>query len=207
MWLREYRESAKLELDEFARVVNTYRRLAKMPVNGIVSNTLVHILEVDDRTVTHPNLANAIAAVCGATPEQRDSIVAEEYRGTWTPGANDKQLVNKAIWKVTGKIPSDMDVSMMVKQTANKQTNYMANHSCIQFRTIAKVDMYGHIIETYDTVKKASIANNIGEKFIRNRCKRNVKDTPPSGIKPMFTFRYLDEWDKMTREQRLADLT
>ena len=207
MWLREYRESAKLELDEFARVVNTYRRLAKMPVNGIVSNTLVHILEVDDKTVTHPNLADAIAAVCGATPEQRDSIVSEQYRGTWKPGANDKRLVDKAIWKAVGKISSDIDAGAFMRQTAKKSTNRVDNRSCVLLRTIAKVDMYGHIIETYDTVVQAGKANNIGEKFIRNRCKRKVKDTPPSGIKPMFTFRYLDEWDKMTIEQRLADLT
>ena len=207
MWLRQFRQSVGLELDEFARVVNTYRRLAQQPVNGIVSNTLIHILEVDEKAVTHPNLANAIATVCGATAEQRDRIVAKEHRGKWKPNKNERALVNKAIWKVTGRFPSSTNTGTSDKQTGDKTPGRTGNRAYMPQRTIAKIDMKGNIIETYDTAVKAGNANNIGEKYVRNRCKRRACDISKYGPKLGFTFRYLDEWKNLTAEQRIADLT
>jgi len=84
MWIREYREANGMELDDFARAVNAYGRRMVPPLVCTVTDQLIHMLECVSKCVTHPNIADAIAGYCGATPEQRDSIVAPIHRGTWS---------------------------------------------------------------------------------------------------------------------------
>lgn len=85
MWIEDYRRRNGLELYELAELVNKHRR-EKGIAYGIVSDKLLHMLERDKNAVTHPLLANAIAEVCGATPKQRDMIVADIHKGTWPDG-------------------------------------------------------------------------------------------------------------------------
>ena len=86
MWIEAYREREGLERDELARRANKYRyEKGEDPLCGYISDTLIWILETRRNAITHPVLADAIAAVCGATAEQRDMIVAKHNRGTWEP--------------------------------------------------------------------------------------------------------------------------
>ena len=83
MWIEEYRKQNGLELDEFARLVNIAGRRMRPPLEGTVSDTLIHLLEHMKVPRTHPRIADAIAAVCHATQEHRDSIVDPRHKGTW----------------------------------------------------------------------------------------------------------------------------
>ena len=49
------------------------------------SEHLLWMLMNEDKCITHPNIANAIADYMCATQAQRDSIVAPIHRGTWVP--------------------------------------------------------------------------------------------------------------------------
>ena len=82
MWIDEYRDAHGIELDEFARMVNRVGRQMNPPLIGCVSDTLIYLLEVSPTPRTHPRIADAIAYVCGATDEQRDSIVDKTHKGT-----------------------------------------------------------------------------------------------------------------------------
>lgn len=82
MWIEDYRKANNLELDEFARRVNQVGRKMRPPLYGTVTDTLIHVIECSRTPRTHPRIADAIAAVCGATEEQRDSIVDKSHHGT-----------------------------------------------------------------------------------------------------------------------------
>ena len=81
MWIEDYRIAHGLELDDLARKVNTIGREIHYPWYCTVTDTLIHILERSKVPRTHPIIADAIAAACEATQEQRDSIVDEKHRG------------------------------------------------------------------------------------------------------------------------------
>ena len=174
MWIEEYRNREGLELYELAEKVNKYRREYDPFSCGIVSDQLLHILERSRNAVTHPRIANAIAEVCGATPEQRDMIVHKIHRGTWEPtrpGEREKVDVSK---------PK------------------------IGYKPVVKVDRYGNIIDRYESLTDAVRYEAHRENSIRDRCKRRIDQefTPQTP----YTYRYADEWDNMTDEERLRDV-
>ena len=84
MWITRFREKHDFTELEFARALSDAGARMRPPVR--VSEPLLHLLEVRRGAVTHPRIADLIATVCGATPAQRDMIVAEEHRGTWKGG-------------------------------------------------------------------------------------------------------------------------
>ena len=81
MWIQDYREREGLELYELQERINIHGKEMNPPLYGMVSTKLIHLLERSKNPITHPHIASAIADVCGATPEQYDEIVAEQYRG------------------------------------------------------------------------------------------------------------------------------
>jgi hypothetical protein len=199
MWIRDFREKMGLELDDFARVVNAYRVLAGKPINGIVSNTLIHILEVSRHGVTHPVLADAIATVCGATQKQRDGIVARQHRGGWKPDEDSARLVKLAIYRVTGKLPGDELPGDDDEAPRKSRDDY-------KFCGAVKVDFDGHVLATYATLTEAARDNDLSHKYVWNRCQRKRRDGSARGKNPGFTFRYMDEWEAMSPEERIEDL-
>ena len=190
-FIQSFREAHNLELNEFARVVNTYRKLKlkqadeKAELCGLISAELVHMLEVDKHCVTHPQLADAIATVCGATAKQRDRIVHEKHRGQWTLNQDDMPMVMAAI-----------QVEMN-KQPPKEMPKPHAVHCA---RSIVKIDFYGNVLATYQTLKQTARQERMSEKTIRRMCKRKR----PGVVNP-FTFRYADEWYKMSNAEKIAD--
>lgn len=50
------------------------------------SKVLIGLLQSMNDAKTHPNIADRIADFIGATPEERDQIVARKHHGTYVPG-------------------------------------------------------------------------------------------------------------------------
>lgn len=199
MWIDAYRERMGLSLEELARTVNKYRQFTKQTIFGYVSAKLIYLLEVDDKTVTQPVLADAIAAVCGATREQRNSILAKHnWSNTWAcPDDSEMEtIIRKAIYFATGRMPE-----------VQKHDEHIAQKWAASFnkRGVVKLDRMGNTIESYDSVLAAANLNSLSTKWVRNRCRRAIKDRQIMFAKG-FTFRYADDWDSMSQAERLADI-
>lgn len=175
MFIEDYRRANGLELDDFARRVNLVGKHMQPPLEGTVSDTLIHILERSKVPRTHPRIADAIATVCGATAEQRDSIVAEHHRGTWTP----VRMSDVCGRKVTqGPKPWDE-------------------------RPVVMIDKNGHVLKTYKNITNAAVGAEISTKGIASRCKRMIKG---EFDRLDYTYRYANEWSRMSMEEKLRDL-
>lgn len=212
MWIQEYREREKLELWQFQQRVNEYRRHLKEPAYGTVSAELIHMLEVDKNAVTHPKIANAIAVLCEATPKQRDMIVAERHRGKWKgPTAEElrmAKIINTTLF--ANGIDFCRASAIVVEQNTEKKKRRMPSANIV--RPVVKVDILGNVVERYSGAKQASEFEQLKRSSIKTRCQRRVKNEfARYGIEKesnseKFTFRYADEWDTMTREEKIADI-
>lgn len=208
MWIQEYREREKLELWQFQQRVNEYGKRLKEPFYGTISAQLIHMLEVDKNAVTHPRIANAIATLCEATPEQRDMIVAEQHRGEWNgPTQNEfriAEIVNAKIF-VKG---IDYHKTVTVSGTPEKQKPYIPNTT----KPVVKIDVLGNVVKRYDGAKQASLHEPVEKAAIKRRCQRYVKKefvryfNDQGSVPNKYTFRYADEWDKMTEDEKAADM-
>ena len=137
MWIEDYRKEHGLELDDFARRVNLAGCKLEPPLEGVVTDMLIHILEISKTPRTHPRIANAIAMACGATPEQRDSIVDERHRGKWHPKPDDYNLDNVRVRRVQSEYKFGLP------------------------RAVVEIDRRGMIIARYESIKTAAEANCI----------------------------------------------
>lgn len=178
MWIEDYRKQKGIELDEFARLVNIAGRRMKPPLEGVVSDTLIHTLERMRTPRTHPRIADAIATVCGATQEQRDSIVDARHKGTW------EKISFVDTWHKA------------VKEEEN-------GHKIGYEKPVVKVNSNGKILARYGSLTAAENNGSMSLDAIRTRCRHGIKN---EFVKQDFTYRFADEWDKMTQLQRLQDL-
>lgn len=178
MWIEDYRLANGLELDEFARRVNIVGRKMNPPLEGTVSDTLIHILERSREPRTNPRIANAIAMVCGATAEQRDSIVAEKHRGKWEPVK---------------------DVFAWGDWVFGKQTRPPLND-----HSVVMVDLQGRVLHRYESAKSAAKHSDISADSILNRCNHRMKNEFYTCLP--YTYRFAREWDKMSMAEKLKDL-
>lgn len=175
VWIEDYRRQYGLEPDDLARMVNVAGRKMIPKLEGTVSDTLIYILETSKKPRTHPRIADAIATVCRATPEQRDSIVDERHRGKWKSehAETAKSELQTPAWKLHGEKP------------------------------VVMIDGSGKVLTKYSSTAEASRASRIATKTIGEICKRKKKN-----IFALYgyTFRYTEEWETMTDEQRIQDI-
>ena len=178
MWIQEYREANGMELDDFARAVNRYGHTKMIPrMICTITDTLIHMLERDKNCVTHPIIANAIAEYCGATPEQRDMIVAPAHKGNWEPRK---------------------------RAAYAKQCEVRFNNCQNGARPVVKVDRHGNVVAAYESVTEAARREQMNEDNIRKRCKRRIKQDITLDMP--YTYRYQEEWKDMNREEQLRDI-
>ena len=176
MWIEDFRRQYGLEAEDIARMVNVVGRKMVPKLEGTVSDTLIYILETSKKPRTHPRIADAIATVCHATQEQRDSIVDEKHRGKWkaeSTGTVEIQNEQGHAWKLHGEKP------------------------------VVMIDENCKVICRYSSTADASRASRIATKTIGEICKRKRKHVLD---RYKFTFRYVEEWDAMNEEQRLQDI-
>ena len=199
MWIKDYREREGLELYQLQQRVNTYSRLSSNPLQAPVSAQLIHMLEEQKDAVTHPHIADCIAAVCGATAKQRDMIVHRIHRGEWVPTDETRNLAKEA---------NKANIGYTVDAPAARKRKPPANK-----RAVVKVDICANIVDRFSSVSDAAKEAETRKANIRSRCQRRVvhefrryRDNNGNYIMRIFTYRYADEWDSMTREQRIADV-
>ena len=102
-----------------------------------MTDNLIHIIEISKKPRTQPLIADAIAVACGATREQRDSIVDERHRGTFEP-----ERV-KYSWRDKPAIPHNEFAVVMVDK---------AGRILGRYKNAKTAAMYGEISD--DSIKR-----------------------------------------------------
>ena len=176
MWIDEYRAANNLELDDFARRVNHVGRKIHSPWYCTVTDQLIHILEISKEPRTQPDIADAIATVCGATQEQRDSIVAPQHRGGWEPTKNPYS------WR---------DQPTVIKPSTSAFAVVMVGRDA-------------RILKRYKSAREAAKYGDLGEDAIKKRCQRKVPNE--FTYARQYTYRYAKDWDCLSRAAKMKDL-
>ena len=179
MWIEDYRNKYGLELDDLARRVNIAGKKLEPRLCCTVTDTLIHVLERSKVPRTHPRIADAIAIACKATAEQRDSIVDEKHRGTFDPAFYN------------------------TPKSERPEPQQPKPHKPGYEHGVVKVDRNGKILARYVSLTNAESYGEMSIDAIRARCKRKVQSEL---ITWEFTYRYSEEWDKMSRIEKLRDL-
>ena len=141
---------------------------------------LIYLIE--NGYITHPNIANTIAEIAGATKKQRDSMVHKDRRGGWEPPKKRRRAENA------------------LRSKAND-----AQGAC-SGRPVVMLDMYGKEFARFESIEEA--AQIIGSRLdgIKNRCDRSISYKVSEFIHSGFTYRFADEWDAMSALAREADM-
>lgn len=75
---------------------------------------------------------------------------------------------------------------------------------CARGRAVIAIDTDGQVLTTYRGPSHAANRCGISKDMVLRRCFRNMKSNEFSGL--MITFRFKDEWERMSEEERRADL-
>ena len=179
-WIRDFRQAMGMSREAFARAVTW--KLGRSG-NGLstISGALIGILEDRNGAVTHPHLADMIAAACGATVEQRDGIVHKKHRGKW-PGVDGPQLL------------------IAVRPTQRTEPRVHRGNT----RRVVVLDRTGNEVRRFDTLTEAAAFIGITRSGVSQRCRRIVPYEWQTGN--LYTARYADEWDTMPPAERLKAL-
>lgn len=180
MWITDFRESYGLSIEQLGRLI---RRLgAKKDPEIRCSDLLLYYLEDVKGFCTVPAIANLIAEACGATAAQRDELVLKQYRGTW---------------KGDGK-------PAIQPQTQPPPPLPVRRVRPVQGRPVVALDVSGNVVGRYDNTVSAAACCGVIKSCVWRRCVRQMLRDEFELIG--FTFRYADEWDRMTAEERRADM-
>lgn len=224
MWITDYREREGLELYQLQQRVNSYIHKMSNPIEATISGELIHMLEVDKNAVTHPRIANAIAIMCDATPEQRDMIVADVHKSKWFgPTENEKEWADEiriSCKKSESQQQELSNINIPIQQS-QKSWEFTTNNNCDAQTTnhrkeVVKLDRTGNVVARYTSIKAAARSEcHTSKDIILARCRRKIKKEFNSkdieakhskGVPSYYTFRFAEEWDNMTREQQLMDI-
>lgn len=180
MWLEDFRWAHGLTLEELGAYI---RRLGRKKHPEItVSDILLERLEGEPKFRTVPAIADLIAEACGATAQQRDRLVLEKDRGTWKPKP--------------GRKPTPKPKAAPVEEPEPK--NYGHHHP------VVAVDRAGFAVMRFAGVKNAAARCGVSHKMVYSRCLRQLGRDEFRALG--FTFRYAEEWDRMTDAERRADV-
>ena len=178
-WIQHYRENVGMSRTQFAKAI-TYQMGGSGNGALTVSGALIGILEDMNGAVTHPRLADLIARACGATPRQRDKIVAKKHRGTW-PGVDGPQLVRN-VW-TAGK--------PVVPSTSDNRDRYAHNN-----KAVVVLDRMGNEVKRFDSGKAAAAFMGVSSATVYSRCAHAAPMEFTNGSP--YTARYIAEWDSLT---------
>lgn len=156
----------------------------------VVPANLITILEEQPHPRTHPKLADLIAAACGATPEQRDMIVARRHRGTWH-GVNAPQLAYGPERAHTER-PA-------VKNKPRQGDKYAHNN-----KSVVVIDRAGNVVKRCASGKEAAAYMGLSSTTVYNRC-AHAAPLEFTTHNP-YTCRYAKEWDGLTPSAKAASI-
>jgi len=192
MWITEYREEYGLELEQLGAMI---RRAGRRKEPELwVSDTLLYRLETDPNFRTVPKLADLIAEACGATAKQRDALVLEKYRGTWKP-----TRAKPEIERHPRAAPRPVQ-----KPRPEQRPMVIGARPIPGAREVVKLNRKGEEVARYRSCGYAGVMCGVSEKLVTARCHRRYRYDEFRTFG--FTFRFAEEWEKMTEAQRQADL-
>ena len=229
-WIEKFRAKNKLSQEEMAKKVRTCKAYQIVEKPGCrtkyekyqvaCSDLLIEILEHGG--ITAPGIAAAITTVCGGTAEQWDSIVHEDYRGTWKPGDRIafKPRMQAEPFDVMPKIEATIkerpraerpraEKPRAEKPKAEKPKAAPKPQKPAEpeiKRPVVQIGKDFAEAARYATPAAAAAAMNVSLRIITVRCDRKVSDETDEFIRYQNTWRYADEWDSMTPEQRMEDM-
>lgn len=181
MWLEDFRRAHGLTLEELGAYI---RRLGRKKHPEItVSDILLERLEGEPKFRTVPAIADLIAEACGATAQQRDRLVLEKDRGTWKPKP--------------GRKPAPKPKAAIVEEEPEPKND--GHH-----HPVVAVDRAGFAVMRFAGVKNAAARCGVSHKMVYSRCLRQLGRDEFRALG--FTFRYAEEWDRMTDAERRADV-
>jgi hypothetical protein len=186
-WLEKWRRDFQrkdggtgIGRDELAKMIHKPGTYANPASEINCSAVLIAILEGGG--ITHPEIANRIADITGATAQQRDMLVHEIHRGTYVPGAKENRTKS-------GKRPAPTDPGY---KPANA-------------REVVRIDIFGRT-ERYASVLDAAHAAGCSAGTVQTRCRRALSAKTNEFLIRDHTWRYADEWEAMTPEAQMDDL-
>lgn len=188
MWIEEYRKKHGMTLEVFGKMVRWMGEKRKEGWKMRVSDQLIYILETRPKAVTHPNIADLLAEACGATPRQRDMIVAAKHRGTWR--GTRRPDAAKLLGTLEKPKPAERAYEKVVR--------------AYKGRRVVKLNRQGRVVERFDGVASAAIHDGVDKSIIANRCHRLLKgdEFKLNG----HTYRFEDEWDRTDPKRAAAEL-
>lgn len=191
-WIEKFRAEYKrkdgrtgISRDELAKLVRR-RKVGCSP-------KLIDILEHGG--ITHPRIANAIAAVCEADEEQRNSIVHETHRGKWTPPPKPKKRseILKEHKGDRSKLPQPLAVNAVkvLPETA---------------KAVVQIDLYGREMARFCSISEAAQNAGVSLGVVQNRIKHRLSDAVDEYQVADCTWRFAEEWDAMSDAERTAEV-
>ena len=151
--------------------------------HGKCSAVLIGILE--NGGITHPNIADKIAELTGASVRRRNSMVHESHRGNWRPPAPERRSEAKRKGK-----PSNPRTLNIIPENA---------------RRVVALDIAGKELGRFKSMNGAAQIVGATSTAVRNRCMRLVSGHTNEFKAFDCTWRFADEWDAMSPELRTAD--
>ena len=193
MWIGEFMAREGIDAAELAARVREYGNMQRVKPIGRVSIGLIETLDAQKGNgFTNPKFADAIAAVCGATCAQRDMIVAEQHRGTWRLTDAARERAEEAAKRAKKRYSPWHN--MLIKRPAAPTPD--------TGRAVVMVDRQGEVVKRYPSVINAAQCNGIHKGTVSDKCMQRRKFEFNNGV----TFRYADEWERMTAEERKRSL-
>lgn len=192
MWLTDYRAQYGLTLEQLGSMI---RRAGRREEPELwVSDLLLYRLETDPKFRTVPKLADLIAETCGATAQQRDALVLEKYRGTWKPPKRRKPVDRVPYEKPKPVAPPPKKPRCAAEPKPVPRTAH----------EVVRLNREGQELGRYASVSRAALNSLATSDQIISRCARRYKTDEFKAFG--YSFRYAEEWDRMTEAEREADL-
>lgn len=197
MWITDFRAQFGLTIPQLGAAIRRHGARQEPPLR--VSDILLERLETDPNFRTVPKLADLIAEACGASAKQRDALVLPQYRGKGKNRRAGRGPLPAMVKKEapTPKPTAPAEAPQPKPPAPRREFN--------RARQVVKVNAQGEELRRYGSCNAAARNNPFTECQVTRRCHRRCEtdEFRQAG----YTFRFAAEWDAMTRDERLADLT
>lgn len=196
MWLSDFRKQFGLELETLGYYIRQEGGKRNPPLR--VSDELLYKLERLKGFRTVPKLADLIAEACGATAEQRDQLVLEQYRGTWKPkeGNGKGNDLFRHGWTLRYAFGHAVPPA---KGEGRKGLTAAEGRR----KPVVCVDRLGDVLARYVSIENAAAETGLSRDAIADRVSRKItaNEFQLCGT----TFRFEEEWKAMGPQQRIKD--
>lgn len=193
MWIESYRLRHGMSLEEFGRLVRWLGNQRRPGWRLRCSDSLIWLLENRRNAVTHPNIADLLAEACGATPKQRDMIVARKHRCTWA-GSKGPDIAKLVGWK------ADKGATKKIFKGRDYGWHYASKAKYMRYKPVVMVDKGANVVSRYDSMEQAAEMSGCSRNAVSDRCNHLIRDEFRLNG---HTWRFVDEWEKQTPEERL----